>query len=325
MMMKILSLAIACLFAFFAGCTKEPEQESTPEVRTDVRTALIRSGEIEETVSATGATAILRQAQLRSPITGIIVQFPFYNGDKITKGEPVASVRTRESEASLQGAEELLRSAKNDRQREEAGKALEIAKSTVTAISIRAPFDGILSNKTKNEMEVITEGEQCAVLIDPSSVIFLADVPSSSLGKIRQGERAQIRFKTKPGTVYQGAVHHTEPQLNPTDQTARVQIVFTDQHPDLKELLFGEASIIVGKREHVLLVPSSALLVDDETNTTSVMKVESDSLAVKCPVAVGARRDSLVEISSPLLSAGEAVITQGHYGLPDSTKVRVVR
>ena len=315
------------IIAIFIGwnCRKAPETDSPPLIRVDVRTAAVRSGDVEETVNATGSTTIRREAQLRSPITGVITRFAAFNGDAIREGETVAEVRSKESQASLQGAEALLHSAESQKQREEAEKALELAQKTSNTIALRAPFTGVLNNKTKNEMEVVSEGDQIASLVDPASILFLADVPSSSLRRIRAGEQATVRFTNKPEDGYRGQVHRIEPSINPNDQTARVQIVFTGVQPALAGSLFGEASIIVGKRQHVLLVPSGALLRNDETNSTNIMLVGSDSTAYSVDVKVGAKRDSLVEVSSPSLAPGNMVIIEGQYGIPDSTKVRVLR
>jgi membrane fusion protein (multidrug efflux system) len=307
------------------NCRKEPEADSTPAIRVDVRTAPIRQGDVEETVSATGSTTIRTEAQLRSPVAGMITRFAFYNGDLIRSGETVAEVRSKESQASLQGAEALLHSSETPKQKEEAQQALELARRTSNTIVLRAPFTGILSNKTKNEMEVVSEGDQIASLVDPSSVLFLADVPSSSLSRIRTGQRASVRFTSKTTGLFQGEVHRIEPSMNPGDQTGRVHIVFTGEHRTLEGSLFGEASIVVGKRQRVLLVPSGALLRNDETNATNIMLVGPDSVAYTVTVSVGAKRDSLVEVSAPGLSPGNIVITEGQYGLPDSTKVRALR
>jgi multidrug efflux pump subunit AcrA (membrane-fusion protein) len=307
-----------------AACSKEPATESSPEVRVDVKTAVVRVGGIDETILATGSTAIQREAQLRSPITGILVGFRFFNGDKIEKGVSIAQVRTRESQASIQGAEELLRSARTDQQRDEAQRALRLANETANTVQIKAPFDGLLSAKTKNEMEVVAEGDQVATLVDPSSVFFLAEVPSASLHRIHTGQIASVRFTSKPGRAYQGTVQRIEPQMNAGDQTARVHITFGTQAPVLEGSLFGEAAIVVGRKEHVLLVPAAALLRDDENNRMSVMLLGPDSVAHMVEVIVGLKRDSVAEISSPGITAGSTVITEGSYGLPDSTRVRVV-
>ena len=133
-----------------------------------------------------------------------------------------------------------------------------------------------------------------------------------------------LQFGMKPGKTFQGVVHRIEPQVNPNDQTVLVQIVLTGSSAELEGSLFGEAAIVIGTHEHVSLVPTAALLRDDENNTTSIMLVGSDSLAHRISVVVRVRRDSVAEISSSNVPAGSVIITEGHYGLPDLTKVRVV-
>ncbi|MBI3365582.1 MAG: efflux RND transporter periplasmic adaptor subunit, partial [Ignavibacteriae bacterium] len=278
------------------------------------------------TVTATGTTIIRKEVQLRSPISGVIVHFLFFNGDTIRSGQPAAEVRSRESQASLQGAEELRRVAQTQTQREEAEKALDLAQKTSNTVTIRAPFTGIVSGKAKNEMEVVSEGDPIATLIDPSSIFFVSDISSASLSHVRLGNEARIRFTTKQGKMYRGKVYRIEPQMNPGDQTVRVHIMFTGGIPDMEGSLFGEASIVVGKRQNVLLVPLSAILRNDETNTTSVMLVGAeDSVAFSARVSVGVRQDSVVEVASSSLKPGDMVIIEGQYGLPDSTKVRVLQ
>ena len=323
--MKSILIAIIAFSTITSLCCRhEQSSDSESNVRVDVRATAVRSGSIEETISATGSTIIQREAQLRSPITGILVHFKYYNGDRIKKGDMIAEVRTKESQAALQGAEALLQSAGSRAEREEAEKALRLAQSTNTTIAINAPFDGILNNKSKNELEFVPEGEQVATFIDPASIIFVADVPASQLTRIREGQHARVRFTTKNEKILQGIVHRIEPLLNPHDQTAHVQIVLSNTVHDLEGSLFGEAEIIVGRHEKSLLVPYAALLRDDENNTTTVMLVGRDSLAHRVNISVGVKQDSLAEIFSNDVTAGDLVITEGHYGLADSTKVRVV-
>jgi multidrug efflux pump subunit AcrA (membrane-fusion protein) len=154
--------------------------------------------------------------------------------------------------------------------------------------------------------------------------MFLADVPSSQLFKIRIGQPTHIRFPTVPGGSFSGVVRRIEPQVNPSDQTTRVWIDLTGNSPDLSSSLFGDAAIVVGTKANSLLVPAVALLRNDETNVISVMVVGPDSLAHSITVSVGVVRDSIAEIYSPAISPGVVVITEGHFGLPDSTRVRII-
>ncbi len=304
------------------GCGTKPTADPLPVI-VEVKTGIVRSGSIEETVDATGSTSPQREAQLRSPITGVIIHFTLFNGDPVKHGQTIAVIRTKESQATRQGAEQLSRIAETPQQQQEAQRMLELTRKAVHDVAITAPFDGVLTMKLKNEKEVVAEGEQLASLVDMKSIAFIADVPVSRLGKIRIGQSTHVRFSTAPVLTVSGAVRRVESQANPSDQTVRVQIQLSSGIPNLTSSLFGYAAIVVGKRSNALLVPVAALLHNDETNVSSVMVV-TDSLARSVPVTLGIVRDSVAELSSSVLSAGSRIITEGHYGLPDSTRVRII-
>jgi hypothetical protein len=53
------------------------------------------------------------------------------------------------------------------------------------------------------------------------------------------------------------------------------------------------------------------------------MKIVNDNLAVKTPVAIGIENDKLVEILSTDLNKNDLIISEGAYGLTDSTTVKI--
>jgi hypothetical protein len=54
-----------------------------------------------------------------------------------------------------------------------------------------------------------------------------------------------------------------------------------------------------------------------------VMKLVSDSMAIKVPVTIGQKNDSLVEILQPAFSTTDRILTQGNYGLSDTALVTI--
>jgi multidrug efflux pump subunit AcrA (membrane-fusion protein) len=321
----LLPLSCVVLLGIFSECGKRQEADSAPDAIVSVRTATVKTGRIDETIVVSGTTKYRMEAQIRTPIAGLLTHFTLYNGDKVKKGELVARIRTKESQASISGAEQLLRSATTASQREEAQKSLDLATKTVNTVDITSSSDGILSDKAKNEQEVVAEGELIATIVDPSSLLFLAQVTPSSMSRIRLGQQVMMKFTTRPGKTYTGVVHRIQPVANPGDQSIPVQVTFTTPNTDLEGSLFGEATITVGEHRNILLVPKPALLKNDENNTASLMIVGTDSLAHAIEVQTGLATDSTVEVSSPLLSGASVVITEGQYGLPDSTRVRILR
>jgi len=55
------------------------------------------------------------------------------------------------------------------------------------------------------------------------------------------------------------------------------------------------------------------------------MKITEGNTAVKIPVAKGIENDSIAEIISSDLKINDLIISEGAYGLPDSTTVSIAK
>ncbi len=317
--------AIFVLAAFISGCSNDAKETPTPPVVVQVKVDYVRTGNIEQTVTATGQTSVQKVFQITSPLTGVIVKFKYYNGDIVNKGDEICLIRTKESQAAITGAELLLRNAVTSQQKSQAVSALMSARKNSNEIKITAPFTGILTKKIKNEGEVVVEGEQIGALINDASIIFIANVPAASISKIKKGEKVKLKFATREGKEFTGSIKTIEPSVNAADQTIPVQIQFDGRNKIFEDALFGEASIFTNILSNQLIVPIKAILHNDEENTNSVYLVNSDSIAYSVSVEVIQRGDSTAAISSPSIKKGMPVIVEGSYGLPDSTKVRAAR
>ena len=316
-------VVIFLMAVFLTGCANDAKETPEPQVVVQVKTSLVQTGIIDQTVTATGQTSVQKLFQITAPLTGVIVKFQYFNGDVLNKGDVICLIRTKESQAAITGAEMLLNNAVTPQQKSEAEAALNSAKKNSNEVKIIAPFAGILTKKMKNEGEVVAEGEQIGALINDASIIFIANVPASSILKIKRGEAAYLKFASQDGKEFYGTVKRIEPTVN-ADQTIPVQIEFNGEHKIFEDALFGEAAILTGKLFNQLIVPVKAVLHNDENNTNSVFLINSDSVAYSINVDIIQRGDSTIAISSPQLKKGTAIIVEGSYGLPDSTKVSAI-
>ena len=96
----------------------------------------------------------------------------------------------------------------------------------------------------------------------------------------------------------------------------------TRQLPENLNLLIR----FISERHHqALLVSKSSLMTNETQSEFWVMKIGSDNLAVKVPVRKGIENDTVAEIISPVLNVSDLIISEGAYGLPDSTTIRIAR
>ncbi len=322
---------LVCLIPLILFGCKKGESEETPAnestARVPVEVSSLRQGDINVMVDAFGQTEALHKESVLSPAAGTIISLRVLEGTAVRPGDTLAEILTKESQAAITGASELLASASTPQQKSEAERALLLARKSQNTVSLAARSSGVVSSRSVVEGSLVSEGTELLTIIDPSSVDFVAQVPLGELNSIHSGETARIDLTSVKHLSYQALVSAISPESDPQTQTVRVRLNFADvsknQRIFLKDGITGAAHIISGVRTGVFLVSTSALLRNDDNNSYSIVTLTSDSLALTLPVAVGVIADTIAEISGPGLRLGMSVIVAGNYALPDSTRVTV--
>jgi len=86
--------------------------------------------------------------------------------------------------------------------------------------------------------------------------------------------------------------------------------------------VFGQVMFITGVAPKSVVVPLAAVQLIEGTKKGFVMVAGEKGAAVKKEVEIGEVFEGRVQIKSGV-TAGDSVIVQGAYGLPDGTQIRV--
>ncbi|HEY6148407.1 MAG TPA: efflux RND transporter periplasmic adaptor subunit [Thermoanaerobaculia bacterium] len=320
-------VAFALALAACAGaarCHKSEEAAKPPEKAPDapspVRVASISRRTLTELVSGPGHTAALTQQKVRAPFAGTLVELRVADGDVVRRGQPVGAVVSRESDAALSGAREMLREARTPAERSDAERAVALAERNLVRRALVASADGPVLSHAAASGDRVTEDQEVLTIEDSSSIVFVADIPQSDLSRVRPGQRAVVDLGGGR-TENAGAVHGILPSANPADFTGGVRIDF----PGAARLplgLFGSARIVVGERRDALVVPDAAVLRDDVSGVTRIAIVSGGKLHW-IPVTPGIRQDGLTEISGAGLPEDGQAVVSGMIGLPEGKSVAV--
>jgi multidrug efflux pump subunit AcrA (membrane-fusion protein) len=85
----------------------------------------------------------------------------------------------------------------------------------------------------------------------------------------------------------------------------------------------AQVTIASNTKTDAIAVPASAVTLEaTNANEGTVMVVDANSVAHEKKVTVGLRTADKIEITSGL-EAGETVVIEGNYALPDGVKVEV--
>jgi membrane fusion protein, multidrug efflux system len=318
---RFLLAAATLAFACRRTDPESPPASATPAAALAVPVVVGRVARttLSDIVSAPGKTAALSQEKVRAPFAGSLTEFKVADGDRVRRGDRLATIVSRDSESALAGAREMAREAKTDSEKADAARALELAERGLVRAHIDAPADGVVLTHAAVGGDRVSEDQEILTIADASSVVFLADVPQSDLGRIRPGQSAQIEIAGR-ATPWTARVHDTLPTANAADFTAAVRLdpLGLSEVPPVG--LFGTARIIVGEHRDALAVPEAALVRDDLTGKTRIALVDGGH-ARWIEVTTGLHGRSETEVLSPKLQPGQPVVVSGQVGLPEAAAV----
>jgi RND family efflux transporter MFP subunit len=362
------SLVLFVVLLTIPGCRRAAQRETEAEPAIPVIAERVRVGNIRGTVSATGIVATQPGATFAvvAPQSARIAEITKNVGDPVKSGEPLvrfefpslraeavvntAAVKSAElrvqqarltqtrikalvaqgaaSRSELEDAERELSMAEGELITARAAVAVTDTQSQNT--TIRAPFDGTVSERLHNPGDAVRPEEEDAILrlIDPKQVQVTATVAVADVSRFVVGAPARAiadvasRGNARPGTgSATGELLRVVSRPSAETGAKTVEIALAFETPT--ELAPGTqvgVEIDAEQRSNALLVPAIAVLKDDPEQP--VVVVAAGDVAERRPVVIGLVDAENIEILSGLKS-GELIITQGHSALRDGTPISV--
>jgi multidrug efflux pump subunit AcrA (membrane-fusion protein) len=275
-------------------------------------------------IGGPGRTTVLSQQRIRAPFTGVLTAVSVLPGDRVHKGEPLGTIVEQASAAALAGAQSMMSSARTAAEREDARRALDVARQNLIGVSLTGPEDGIVVSRSGNPGERLAEGDEIAAIANLGSLAFMAEISQADAERIRPGQDARMRIVGAQAWI-PGTVQAVLPADSSAGLTIRVRIAVppsaVGSAMPVALGLFGTAEIMVGRAVDVPTVPIEAVLRDDIAGTTRLALVGPGDRARWIDVEPGMSDSGRVEILRPRLSPGQRVIVSGQVGLPDSARV----
>lgn len=280
----------------FSCAKKETEQvDQTPVVT--VKTSSVKSGEIENTITLNGKTVILNKTTVTSPITGYVLKMNIKYGDVVTKNEVLFEIQTKEN------------------------KALE--NSEIGNIKVLAPVRGTINSLLVNETgSYVMEGTELCRIIENNNLMVQVNVPFEYNSVAKPGLNCKLFLPDN--TSIEGSVYKVLPYVDEVNQTQQV-LIKPKTNRTIPENLNLTVKFVLSKHFSFLLIPKSALMSNETQTEFWVMKMNENKMAIKVPVKIGIENDSIAEITSADLNTSDLIISEGAYGLSDSTKVSPIQ
>jgi HlyD family secretion protein len=199
------------------------------------------------------------------------------------------------------------------------GKLLN-AEAQLSYTEIRSPISGYITDRPLYPGEMASTAAPLLTVMDLSRIIAKAHIPQSDALVLHRGAPAQIVVSGLDKPVA-GKVSLISPALDPNSTTVEVWVDAANPDQQLRPGTTAQVSITAETVHNALVIPAAALLNAKE-DAAQVMVVDSQSQAQSRDVKIGIRSGDQVQVVSGL-KPGEVIVTEGAYGLPDKTKVKV--
>ena len=281
----------------------------------------VRNSALGSGPSITGSVQPERRADLRAEVSAVVLRVLKENGDVVRRGDVLVHLDDTAIRDSLASAEAASRAAgqafeQAQRQHErmktlrgsgmasaqqlddaegrrnaaqsdlEASKArLVLARQQLQRTEVRAPFDGVVSDRKVSAGDTAQIGKELAKVIDPTSMRFEALVSADHVGEIAAGQTVTFRVHGYGEQQFAGRVRRVNPAANPTTRQVEVLVDFTgDKQPRLAGL-YAEGRVLTESRAS-LTIPSSAVVRDGDRALAWRLR---DNKLQKVPLEVDAR------------------------------------
>jgi len=189
------------------------------------------------------------------------------------------------------------------------------AKVAMHVTEVRAPFDGIVTERLRSIGERLTSADEVIRLVDPNSLEVVARAPLSTVNFIGKGDQLELSndFHSAPASV-RTIVPFGDPQSHMFE-------VRLDADPEIWTV--GESvrlSMPTAEAKEVLAVPRDALILRREG--ASIFKVNQDMTVQQVSVITGLGAGSQIEIFGEI-QAGDQVVIRGAERLEEGMSVSI--
>jgi RND family efflux transporter MFP subunit len=191
---------------------------------------------------------------------------------------------------------------------------LKVKRRQLEKMTVRAPFDGVVSEVLARPGDLVGGGTPLALLISTSRTVE-AKVSEENFAGVRKGQQAHVRFLGYGDELYEATVTQVLPTADPATQRYVVYLDVKIAQEKLIPGISGEVTIVVAERQADAIIPRRALFGNH------VLAVENGRVELR-QVKVGYVSLTAVEILEGL-TTGDQVIVEELDLFRDGDRVKV--
>lgn len=304
----------------------------------------------------TGSVQPERKADLRAEVSAIVLQVMKENGEVVKRGDVLLRLDDTSIRDSLTSAQQAVVSSgqaldqanrqlerlktlrasgmtsasalddaevrRNSAQSElSAARARQVqAQQQLARTTVRAPFDGVVSDRKVSNGDTAAIGKELLKVIDPTSMRFEGHVSADTISAVKIGQKVSFRINGYGDQQFDGVVRRIDPAANAVTRQVEVLVGFANAVQPKVSGLYAEGRIDADNTA-ALMLPENVMVRAGDQSYAWVVK---GNRLVKAKLALGARdmRSGNYAIRTGL-AAGDLVMRNPNSSMHDGQPVEL--
>jgi membrane fusion protein, heavy metal efflux system len=287
-----------------------------------------------------------------SLVGGIISNTNFSLGDKVTKGQVLAELRSTElselqsqtisilsqikvaekhlqsmqsmyddgiaSQKDLMEAQSGLEVMKAEKERIKANLSLFSASPEKGVFQIKSPTSGIVTAKSiSSGTQISAEGEPLFTISDLSEVWVLINVYATNVMNIEAGMQVHIKTLSYPDEIFEGKIAAISQVLDADAKVLKARVVLQNTNLKLKPGMIVDVTALKELKTEAISISTSAMVFDNNQNYVVVHKGDCE---IEIRLVEILTKSNGITFLSGGLSENEKVISKNHLLIYEQIK-----
>ena len=260
-------IIVAVIAAVIAGVAVAVSirEETVPETGPVVRETRVISNTYTQVIDVSGYVEPYDTQETKFRSTGAVTGVFVKEGDRVLKGDLLASIDNTQQLASLQDIRDQIEEAKlNGSERELALLRLRetSAENSLDYTNLYAAFDGEVASVDVSEEDYFEAGDSVITIVDRSKLKATVEIDEIDMQYVRLGQEADLVFEARPDIVVKATVSYIPMLGRYTSQgigVADVELLIEDPPEGIMPGFTFEGTLEAEEDVTMLLVPQNAI------------------------------------------------------------------
>jgi membrane fusion protein (multidrug efflux system) len=294
----------------------------------------VREVEFSQTIDISGAVEAFQTQRVVFRSTGAVTGVFVKEGDRVEKGQLLATIDDTSQAYSLANIESQIEEAKlqgSVRQLELLEHQKKMAQNNLDYTRAFANFDGVVASVAVDEGDYFEAGTAAMVIIDRSKLKATVEIDEIDIQSVTAGMGASLTFDSFGEGDVEAVVDYIPMLGRTTNQgigVLDVEIIINDPPRQVAPGFTFAGTITADEVKKMLVIPASAV-VSNRRGSDTVRKKGTDGNVITINVSTKYLGEGMSEVTSGDLKAGDIVLVGGsggmnlNFGMPGGAGMRM--